>query len=99
MFGLFLLMLSGSMIFLFGLKNETPSPNEKKEVLAKVVKGAEAKKATPANREKASAASLVHRQKVWELKGEVLKKTIALLSSNEANTALADLGKSQAVFI
>jgi len=92
MFGLFLLMLSGSMIFLFGLKNETPSPNEKKEVLAKVVKGAEAKKATPANKEKASAASLVHRQKVWELKGEVLKKTIALLSSNEANTALADLG-------
>ena len=92
MFGLFLLMLSGSMIFLFGLKNETPSPNEKKEVLAKVVKGAEAKKATPANKEKASAASLVHRQKIWELKGEVLKKTIALLSSNEANTALADLG-------
>ncbi len=92
MFGLFLLLLSGSMIFLFGLKNEIPSPDEKKEILAKVVKGEEAKKATPANKEKVATASLVHRQKVWELKDEVLKKTVALLSSNEANTALADLG-------
>ncbi|MEI6685895.1 MAG: GYF domain-containing protein, partial [Planctomycetota bacterium] len=92
MFGLFLLLLSGSMIFLFGLKNETPSPNEKKESLAKVVKGEEVKKATPANKEKVATASLIQRQKVWELKDEVLKKTVTLLSSNEANTALADLG-------
>lgn len=94
MFGLFLLLLSGSMIFLFGLKNEIPSPDEKKEIHGKVavVKSEEAKKTTSTTKEKVAVASLVHRQKVWELKNEVLKKTVALLSSNEANTALADLG-------
>ena len=91
MFGLFLLLLSGSMIFLFGIKSEKPIPIDKKEILAKVVKGEEVKKVTAATKEKIIVASLVHRQKVWELKNEVLKKTVALLSSNEANNALGDL--------
>ena len=91
MFGLLLLLLSGSMIFLFGVKNESPSPDEKKEPLAKIVKGEDLKKANPANKEKVVIASLVHRQKVWELKDELLKKTVSLLSSDEANNALADL--------
>jgi len=91
MLGLFLLLLSGSMIFLFGIKSEPSLPNEKKEVPVNVAKGEETKKAAPVNKEKVAVASLVHRQKVWELKNEVLKKTVTLLSSNEANTALADL--------
>lgn len=90
-FGLFLLLLSGTMIFLFGIKSETELPTEKKVGPAKLVKAEEVKKATPAIKEKIAFASLVYRQKVWELKNEVLKKTVALLSSNEANNALVDL--------
>lgn len=89
--GLFLLLFSGFMIFLFGIKSEPSLPNEKKDVPVNVAKGEEGKKAAPVNKEKVAVASLIHRQKVWELKNEVLKKTVTLLSSNEANTALADL--------
>lgn len=50
MFGLFLMLLTGSMIFLFVAKSKSPLPDYKNEGIAKVLKVEDVKKTTPARR-------------------------------------------------
>ncbi len=90
-FGLFLLLMSGLMIFLIDLKNGNEKGKNKTEESGNLTKTDGDKKNIIPSKDKIILASLGKRQKVWELKNEVLLKTLTLLNSDEANNALPDL--------
>ena len=84
--GIILLLMSGVMLFIFGVVTENPVAEKKP------IKVVEDKKPEPIDNQKIINAALIHRQKVWDLKIGIFKKTITLLQSEEAIKALSDLG-------